>query len=120
MLFRSGLQWLTVSTSVTSRIVTEARRRFRTHNAARRFVEAEFFTALADSGRSDLDPDGLRERLRGEPVIREALEWMWPVLSPAQLLNDLFGSRALLRAADPALTDDEVDSLYRQIGRAHV
>ncbi len=108
-----GLQWLTVSTSVTSRIVTEARRRFRTHNAARRFVEAEFFTALADSGRSDLDPEGLRERLRGEPVIREALEWMWPVLSPAQLLNDLFGSRALLRAADPALTDDEVDSLYR-------
>jgi len=46
-------------------------------------------------------------------AVREALEWMWPVLSPAQLLNDLFGSRALIRAADPNLTDDEVESLHR-------
>ncbi len=110
----SGLQWLTVTVEQSRRIVTEARRRFRTHNAARRFVESEFFGALALSGRGDLDPDGLRERLRGEVPVREALEWMWPVLTPAQLLNDLFGSRALLRAADPQLTDDEVDALHRQ------
>ena len=41
----------------------------------------------------------VRDRLRGTPDVREALEWMWPVLTPAQLLHDLFGSRALLRNA---------------------
>jgi len=95
------------------RIVAEARRRYRTHNAARRFVEAEFYTALAASGRGDLDPEAVRERIRGELPIREALEWMWPVLTPAQLLNDLFGSRALIRAADRSLDHDQVEALFR-------
>ena len=108
-----GLQWLTVPAAATTPIIAEARRRFRTHNAARRFVEAEFFAVMAAGGRGDLDPEGLRERLRGGIAVREALEWMWPVLTPAQLLNDLFGSHALLRAADPSLTDAEVDALYR-------
>ena len=51
--------------------------------------------------------------MRGDIQIREALEWMWPVLTPAQLLNDCFGSRALIRAADPKLTEREVEALYR-------
>ena len=38
--------------------------------------------------------------LRHRPV-REALERMWPVLTPEELLHDLFGSRALLRSAAP-------------------
>jgi len=108
-----GLQWLTLSVEESHRIVVEARRRFRTHNAARRFVEAEFYQALVASGRVDLDPEAVRERVRGEAVVREALEWMWPVLTPAQLLNDLFGSRALIRAADRSLTADQVDALFR-------
>ena len=33
------------------------------------------------------------------PEVRAALERMWPVLTPAQLLHDLFGSPALLRLA---------------------
>ncbi|MEE2768091.1 MAG: helicase [Actinomycetota bacterium] len=108
-----GLRWLTVSAEETDRIVIEARRRFRTHNAARRFVEAEFFAALAASTSDYLDAETVRDRLRGELPVREALEWMWPVLTPVQLLNDLYGSRALIRAADPTLTDAEVDSLRR-------
>ena len=55
----------------------------------------------------------IRDRVRGELAVREALEWMWPVLTPAQLLNDLFGSRALIRAADRSLTADQVDALFR-------
>ncbi len=98
-----GVQWLRITVEETERIVAEARRRFRTHNAARRYVEQEFFSTLAESARADLDPGAVRERLRGELPVREALEWMWPVLTPAQLLNDLFGSRALLRAADSSL-----------------
>ncbi len=108
-----GVKWLTVSAEETTRIVAEARRRFRTHNAARRFVEAEFYSALASSIHEDPDAGRVADRLRGDLAVREALEWMWPVLSPAQLLNDLFGSRALIRAADPSLADDEVASLHR-------
>lgn len=108
-----GLQWLTLTVEDSRRIVAEARRRYRTHNAARRYVETEFYEALVASGRGDLDPEAVRERLRGELAVREALEWMWPVLTPAQLLHDLFGSRALIRAADRGLTADQVDALYR-------
>jgi DNA helicase IV len=40
---------------------------------------------------------------------------MWPYLTPAQLLHDLFGSRALLRSAGrKTLTDVEIDSLFRE------
>jgi len=109
-----GLQWLVLPVEESRRIVAQARRRYRTHNAARKFVEAEFYGALVASGRGDLDPEALRERLRGELSVREALEWMWPVLTPAQLLNDLLGSRALIRSADPSLTTDQVDALYRE------
>ena len=109
-----GLQWLRLSVDGSQRIVAEARKRYRTHNAARKFVEAEFYEALAASGNGDLDPEALRERLRGELSIREALEWMWPVLTPAQFLNDLLGSRALIRAADQSLTPVQIDALYRE------
>ena len=109
-----GLQWLRLSVDGSQRIVDEARKRYRTHNAARKFVEAEFYEALAASGNGDLDPEALRERLRGELSIREALEWMWPVLTPVQFLNDLLGSRALIRAADQSLTPVQVDALYRE------
>ena len=89
--------WLTVERSEL--IVREARRRFRTHNGARRFVESEVYAALAASHPDDVDPKAVRERLHESLVIREALASMWPVLTPAQLLNDLYGSRALLRSA---------------------
>ena len=44
-------------------------------------------------------PARSRDRLRHDPTVREALERMWPVLTPAQLLHDLFGSKPLLRLA---------------------
>jgi superfamily I DNA/RNA helicase len=48
------------------------------------------------------------------PEIRAALERMWPLLTPAQLLHDLFGSKALLKlAAAKHLTEREYLSLYR-------
>ena len=37
----------------------------------------------------------LRQELRGVPEVRAALERMWPVLTPAQLLHDLFGSASV-------------------------
>ena len=111
--FRSG--FLRLSRDESTRIVRAARRRGRRHNAGRRFVEAEFYAALAASLRGEpVSVGAVRQELRGETAVRVALEWMWPVLTPAQLLHDLFGSRALLRlAAGSTLTDGETAALFR-------
>ncbi len=111
--FRTGYVRLRVQDTV--RIVNAARRRFRRHNAGRRFVESEFWAALAASFR---DPEvraaDVRDTLRSELVAREALDRMWPVLTPAQLLHDLFGSKALLRsAARGVFAEDEALVLFR-------
>ncbi len=113
-----GLRRLRLTVDQSARIVNQARKRFRTHNRARKFVEEQVYQHLADSGpRSDTpgpDVETVREQLRGSTELREALEWMWPVLSPAHFLHDLFGSLALLRsAAGSVLTPDETDLLYR-------
>ncbi|MGZ4716167.1 MAG: HelD family protein [Acidimicrobiales bacterium] len=109
-----GLTHLRVTTEQTERIVAEARRRFHKHNAGRRFVEGELYAALAHSSRDDVASATVRDRLRRTPEVREALERMWPVLTPAQLLHDLFGSRALLRsAAGSLLSEPEWQSLHR-------
>ncbi len=48
------------------------------------------------------------------PEVRAALDRMWPVLTPAELLHDLFGSMGLLRlAADGVLDDFEYKALHR-------
>jgi hypothetical protein len=62
----------------------------------------------------DLPVSDVRDNVRALPEIRTALERMWPVLTPAQLLHDLFGSKALLKlAATGVLTTEETMSLYR-------
>ncbi len=109
-----GLQTLTLSVQRSLDIVADARRRFRFHNAGRRFVEAEVARALAESAHTPVEAADVGSRLRHAPEVREALERMWPVLTPAQLLHDLFGSAALLRlAAAKVLSDDEQRALLR-------
>jgi DNA helicase IV len=110
-----GLTNLRVTTEQTERIVSEARRRFHKHNAGRRFVEGELFAALAHSSPDDLSASTVRERLRRTDEVRAALERMWPVLTPAELLHDLYGSRALLRsAAGSQLSEAEWLALHRE------
>ncbi len=109
-----GVQTLVVPAERTAEIIADARRRFRVHNAGRRFVESQLFAAMADVSRVPITPEEARERGRGLPEVREALERMWPVLTPAQLLHDLFGSRALVDlAAKRHLTDGEREALAR-------
>ena len=111
--FRTGYLRLTVQES--QRIVRAAQRRFRRHNAARRWVETEVWQSMANTWReADLSPSVVREGLRHLPETRLALERMWPVLTPADLLHDLFGSKALLKlAAAKHLSEQEYLSLYR-------
>jgi DNA helicase IV len=94
-----GVQHLTMSVAESERIIQDARRRFRTHNAGRRHVEQLVFERLASTSRTGDGPDVVRERTRHDVLVRTALERMWPILTPTELLNDLFGSPGLLRSA---------------------
>ena len=115
-----GLQNLRLTAYESAMIIQEARRRFRTHNAARKFIENEVFATLANSGREEVDPRVLRDRIRRTWQMREVLEWMWPVLTPAHLLHDLFRSPALLAAAGRDLfSADELGALA-QTNDVHV
>ena len=109
-----GLTSLRLDVETSRRIVRGAARRAHTHNAARKFVEQALFDALAASSRDQVDSGTVRERTRSTDEVRAALEAMWPVLTPAQLLHDLFGSPALIRlAARGALDDGEIELLAR-------
>jgi DNA helicase IV len=111
--FRAGFVRLRVEES--ARIVKAARRRFRRHNSGRKYVEGEVWSALAASFHDpEIGPRDVRETLRGTPEVREALDRMWPLLTPAQLLHDLFGSKALLKlAARGVLDESEALALFR-------
>lgn len=109
-----GVTYLRVSVEDSIRIVKAARRRYRRHNSARRWVEQEFYAALAASSRDEVTPGQVRDAVRGFDEVRAALERMWPLLTPAELLHDLFGSKALLKlAAADRLTEQEWSSLHR-------
>ena len=111
-----GLQRLVVTPEDSVEIISQARRRARTHNAGRRHVEQLVFERLTASARTeDATVEVVRERTRRDPLVIEALERMWPVLTPGQLLNDLYGSKALLRSAGrQRLKDTEWPLLYRE------
>jgi len=112
--FRSG--YVRLRAVETQRIVRAAQRRFRKHNAARRWLEGEVWSAFTATWRDEeTTPAQVKEAIRHLPEVRAALERMWPVLSPAHLLHDLYGSRALLKlAAAPHLSEAEYLSLYRE------
>lgn len=109
-----GVQTLRCDVETSRRMVESARRRSRSHNAGRRLVEQSLWNALAASGRIPVEPSTVGEQLRRSDEVRAALEWMWPVLSPSELLAELFGSRALLRsAARGRFGSDELAALER-------
>ncbi len=111
--FRTG--YVRLRADESARIVKNARRRFHRHNSARKFVESEVWSALAATYRDpEIGPREVKDTLRGTPEVREALDRMWPLLTPAQLLHDLFGSKALLKLATRGVLDEaEALALYR-------
>ncbi|MEM7273034.1 MAG: UvrD-helicase domain-containing protein [Actinomycetota bacterium] len=109
-----GVRRIRVPAAETQRIVDEARRRYRTHNAARKFVTQSLYEALSANHPDGTAAEVIEEQLADSTEVREALGWMWPVLTPAQLLHDLYGSAALIRsAAGKRLTEEERESLFR-------
>jgi hypothetical protein len=131
---RFGAHVLKVSPAATRRLVETARRRKGSHNARRLFVERQLSRMLtaswrvaeermARAGRGEMPGEAevkaTFERISGDlrrlPEVAEALERMWPVLTPEQLLHDLYGAPALLRrAGEGVLEADEIELLSRE------
>jgi len=110
-----GTSYARLSVEESTAIVKAARRRYHRHNQARRFVENEVWAVMAASVRFETDPEDVRDALRENLEMRAALERMWPLLTPAQLLHDLFGSKALLKlAASGIIPEADYTALYRE------
>ncbi|HUP84377.1 MAG TPA: ATP-binding domain-containing protein [Acidimicrobiales bacterium] len=98
-----------------------------THNARRPHVEAAVYRHLGRQYRRSiaraelaglapraLEDAELDESLRASKEVRRLLDRLWPVLTPARLLDDLFGLPALLaEAADGVLSPEEQATLVR-------
>jgi len=138
-----GALLLRLTAADTRDIVAMARRRPGAHNARRRVVEQAVVGVLADRARrtqqtlsagssatiaafpgyedpSELDDDefdleDFSRKVRRVPELALALDRMWPRLSPHELLHDLFGAPALIRAAGGQnLSPDEESLLFRK------
>jgi DNA helicase IV len=125
---------LRVSAEATRSIVRAVKRRPGPHNPRRRQVETlllralyERYAAAVERGRrtglgvgasgpdgAELDQAEFNAGLRREAAVVAALDRMWPSLAPEELLNDLFGSPALLALATRRLLGgEERDALVR-------
>jgi len=129
-----GSYLLTFSVADSADVVGQAKRRAGSHNARRKVVEQGLarvvgakldaaqerariagLVANGDGGeppRRDLAE--LARELRRLPLLAEALDRMWPVLTPEELLHDLFGAAPLVElAGSRRLQADELDLLVR-------
>ena len=101
-----------------------ARRSRRPHNAARPVFEREIIGVLARLvanrlGAQFLDADDvsdIRSELREDERVMAAIDKLWPILTPEQLLTDLYASEQRLNAAGRGLSQQERMLLRRDPG----
>ncbi len=68
-------------------------------------------------GRTDIED--LRSELRDDPDVRAAIGRLWPILTPQQLISDLYASpRKMAAAAGPSLSAADRQLLRRRPGAA--
>jgi DNA helicase IV len=137
-----GALLLRLTVEDSRQIVEVARRRPGTHNARRRMVEQSVAQLLADRARQtqqtlgvgiptsvtafpgyedpaeladdEFDVAEFSRKVRRVPELAEALDRMWPRLSPHELLHDLFGAPPLIAAAGRGvLSPEEQQLLFR-------
>jgi DNA helicase IV len=89
-----------------------ARSTRRPHNVARKLFVTDLLNELARSEARTLDrpfdDDDLpyaRDRLWSEPGVCDALDGLWPLLTPEQLVSGLLGSGRAIRSAAGSLFD---------------
>jgi DNA helicase IV len=119
-----------LSKQTVARARERARRSRLRHNQARGVFVSQMLTEFARvvSKRLGADPLGganlmgradvedLRAELRDDPQVRAAIGRLWPVLTPQQLIGDLYASPKLLAAAAPSLIAAERELLHRPAG----
>jgi DNA helicase IV len=119
-----------LSAQSLARARERARRSRRPHNLARHVFTREVLDEAARvvarqlgadplrsgnlMGRSDIED--LRDELRDDPEVRAAIGRLWPVLTPQQLIGELFASHRLLASAAPSLSVSERELLSRPAG----
>jgi DNA helicase IV len=59
------------------------------------------------------DVDALRSEIAAEPVVRQLVEELWPVLTPERLLRELFADPAAVRRASKGWSDEDRALLER-------
>jgi len=137
-----GALLLRLSAEDSRTIVDTVRRRPGSHNARRRLVEQGVAQLLADRARQtqqtlgagtpssvtafpgyediseladeEFDLEDFSRKVRRVPELAEALDRMWPRLSPHELLHDLFGAPPLIAAASRGVLSDEEQVLLRR------
>ncbi|TMR14335.1 DUF2075 domain-containing protein, partial [Nonomuraea zeae] len=115
---------LTIDRSMLEGARNKAARTRRPHNQARAVFVRSLLNALARQqarkiGKGLIDEDDLadlREELRTEPVVKSALNRLWPYLTPQRLLLGLYGSPERLGYAASQLTAEERALLRRDGG----
>ncbi|WP_209648086.1 HelD family protein [Kibdelosporangium banguiense] len=102
-----------------------ARRSRRVHNKAKPLIIPIILDALAQqyAERIGADPlgganlldqadlDDIKRELSEDDGVQEALDWLWPTLTPQELLEDLFADKDKLETVAP-----EFPELYREPG----
>jgi DNA helicase IV len=91
------------------------------HNVARKLFVTELLTELArgearvlDRPLDEEDLPQARARLWDEPGVRDALDSLWPLLTPERLLADLLAEENALRSAASSLSHPERSLLLRR------
>ncbi|MDA0638756.1 ATP-binding domain-containing protein [Nonomuraea sp. MCN248] len=120
-----GRYTLTMDRKMLESAAAKAARSRRPHNQARAVFVRSLLNALARQaarqlGKGLIDEDelgDLREELRTEPVVRSALNRLWPYLTPQRLLLGLYGSPERLGHAASVLTAGERALLRRDGAR---
>ncbi|HEY1825941.1 MAG TPA: AAA family ATPase [Acidimicrobiales bacterium] len=118
-----GRATLVLRVKYTEDVVERARKRPGNHNQRRSAVGRELATRLANEYRQRFGSDSfdevngeaeLAESIRATPQFKEALQRVWPRITGQELVHDLLGAPALLRAAAKGiLSDREIGLLYR-------
>nr|WP_236668034.1 ATP-binding domain-containing protein [Nonomuraea sp. K271] len=119
-----GRLTLTIDRAMLDAARNKAARSRRPHNQARAVFVRSLLNALARQqarkiGKGLIDEDDLadmREELRTEPVVKSALNRLWPYLTPQRLLLGLYGSPERLEYAASSLTPGERALLRRDGG----
>ncbi|MEV4496190.1 UvrD-helicase domain-containing protein [Micromonospora arborensis] len=112
---------LRLTQKLTANAKRLARDTLQPHNEARPYFVREIIEALTNQVASNIgrhllvddDIEQIRFDLNKSPEVHQALHELWPILTPEQLLTDLYASPERIEAATPDLAPAERELLRR-------